>query len=79
MNNPHTGAPVTSPGFDPKIECARLRDNFAGRAMAALLADVPALQHAATANQVPFGDFVGQVAYEVAEGMMKARNKRNTK
>lgn len=73
MNNPHTGAPVSSPGFDHRIECERVRDSFAGRAMATLLQDVPRLEKAAESIGVPFGDFVGQVAYEVAVGMMKAR------
>lgn len=76
MDNPHTRAPISSPGFDPKIEWNRARDGFAGRAMAALLSDTAAMQKAATANNVPFGEFVGQVAYEIADGMMKAKKQR---
>lgn len=71
--------PVSSPGFDPKIEWTRLRDGFAGRAMEAVLADMATLQKGAEANKIPFGEFVGQIAYEIADGMMKARKQRNSK
>jgi hypothetical protein len=67
---------VTAPGFDPKIEWARLRDGFAGRAMEALLHNVKLMHDLSEATGQPFGAFIGEKAYEIADGMMQARKRR---
>jgi hypothetical protein len=68
-----------SPGFDPKIEHMRLRDGFAGRAMEGLLGDLQMLDVIAKQRNTPFGLCVGEIAYEIADGMMQARKRRGEK
>lgn len=67
---------ITAPGFDPKIEWQRLRDGFAGRAMEGLLGDLDTVQLAAKQRGIGFGECVGEIAYEIADGMMKARKRK---
>lgn len=69
----------TPPGFDPKIERERLRDTFAGRAMEGLLGDLQLMHQGAAGDSVEVGEFIGKLAYEIADGMMKARKRRGEK
>ena len=51
-----------------------LRDYFAGQAMQAMLSNFDWMQHAAKQFENVSGDqLVPQMAYEIADGMLKAR------
>lgn len=66
--------PIPGGKYNEEIERKRLRDQFAGRAMEGLMREDTGVQGIAQANGKSFGDMVGIIAYEIADGMMKARD-----
>lgn len=60
--------------FDPAIEDKRLRDQFAGRAMEALLRDLKLMMALAEGAGLSVEDFIGEMMYKIADSGMKARD-----
>lgn len=63
--------PIPGSKYNEEIERKRLRDQFAGRAMEAMLGSDRILKLFSEEN---FDRMIGAAAYGVADGMMKARD-----
>lgn len=70
---PNLNDPPRGGKFDPAIEDKRLRDQFAGRAMEALLKDLKLMMALAEGADLSVEDFIGKTMYQIADSGMKAR------
>ena len=71
---PNLNDPPRKGRFDPAIEDKRLRDQFAGRAMEALLKDLKLMMALAEGAGMSVEDFIGKTMYQIADSGMKARD-----
>lgn len=60
--------------FNEEIERKRLRDQFAGRAMEALLVDLKFIHETAQVMRCTPADYVAITSWDIADSMMKKRN-----
>lgn len=73
---PSLNTPPRGGKFDPAIEDKRLRDQFAGRAMEALLVDLKFIHETAQAMRCTPADYVAITAWDIADSMIKKRNEK---
>lgn len=70
---PNLNDPAPGGKFNEEIERKRLRDQFAGRAMEQILGDLKLIHSLSKEIGIATEDYIGETAYRIADGMMKAR------